>query len=188
MEAHSELRLVTSLFIDVVGSTEATVRLGPERMQRLLGDAFGELSGTIRAHGGVVEKYIGDAILGTFGIPVSYPNDAERALRAAQAASRWAADWATSGGLSMRAGLETGELLVDPRALETNQRMIIGESINLAARLQSFAEPGQIVVGPRFHEATSDVATYEPLGALELKGFGRPVEAFAVTALVPVQA
>jgi class 3 adenylate cyclase len=172
IEAHSELRLVTSLFIDVVGSTDATVRLGPERMRRLLSDAFAELSGTIKAHGGVIEKYIGDAILGTFGIPVSHPDDAEQALRAADAAARWSAGWAASGGLSIRAGLETGELLVDPKALETSQRMVIGESINLAARLQTHAEPGQIVVGPRFREATAAVARFEPLGTLDLKGFG----------------
>src|SRR3954469_15113302 len=172
MERHSELRLVTSLFIDVVGSTDAAVRLGPERMQRLLADAFGELSATITAHGGVVEKYIGDAILGTFGIPISRLDDAERALRAADAAARWASAWARSGGLEIRAGLEIGDLLVDPKQLETSQRMVIGESINLAARLQSHAEPGQIVVGPRFHEATADVATFDPLGGLELKGFG----------------
>ena len=186
MEAHSELRLVTSLFIDVVGSTDATVRLGPERMQRLLADAFGQLSGTIKAHGGVVEKYIGDAILGTFGIPVSHPDDAERALRAADAAARWASGWAAAGGLSIRAGLETGDLLVDPRALETSQRMVIGESINLASRLQSHAEPGHIVVGPRLHEATSDVATFDPLGGLELKGFGT-VEAWQFTGFRDVE-
>ena len=181
MEAHSELRLVTSLFIDVVGSTDATVRLGPERMRRLLGEAFAELRGTIEAHGGVVEKYIGDAILGTFGIPVSHANDAERALRAAQAATRWASDWAAAGGLSVRAGIETGDLLVDPKALETSQRMVIGESINLAARLQSHAEPGEIVVGPRCHEATAEIAAFEPLGAVELKGLGS-VEAWRFAA------
>jgi class 3 adenylate cyclase/tetratricopeptide (TPR) repeat protein len=180
MEAHSELRLVTCLFIDTVGSTDATVRLGPERMQRLLGDAFAQLSARIEAHGGVVEKYIGDAVLGTFGIPVSHPDDAEQALRAADACARWASEWTASGGLSIRAGLETGHLLVDPRALETSQRMVIGESINLAARLQSHAEPGQVIVGPGCHEATADVAAFEALGGLDLKGFGS-VEAWRFT-------
>jgi class 3 adenylate cyclase/tetratricopeptide (TPR) repeat protein len=180
MEAHSELRLVTSLFVDVVGSTDATVRLGPERMQRLLGEAFAQLSTRIEVHGGVVEKYIGDAVLGTFGIPISHPNDAEQALRAADACARWASEWTASGGLSIRAGLETGQLLVDPRALETSQRMVIGESINLAARLQSHAEPGEIVVGPGCHEATADVAVFEALGGLDLKGLGS-VEAWRFT-------
>jgi class 3 adenylate cyclase len=177
VEVHSELKLVTCLFVDIVGSTEATIRLGPERMQRLLSDGFAQISGTIRAHGGVVEKYIGDAILGTFGIPIARPDDAERALRAAEACTAWARAWAAGGGLAVRAGLESGDLLVDPRATETQQRMVIGEAINLAARLQAHAEPGQVIVGPGCHEATAGVARFASLGALELKGLGE-VEAW----------
>lgn len=172
MKTHSELKLVTCLFIDIVGSTDAVVRLGPERMQRLLSDGFAQISGMIKAHGGSVEKYIGDAILATFGIPVARPDDAERALRAAEAATRWAAQWAAAGGLNIRAGIETGDLLIDSQALETQQRMVIGEAINLAARLQSSAQPGQIVVGPGCHEGTASIARFVPLGELELKGFG----------------
>ncbi|MDQ6793280.1 MAG: adenylate/guanylate cyclase domain-containing protein, partial [Chloroflexota bacterium] len=172
LDARSEIRLVTCLFVDVVGSTDATIRLGPERMQRLLGQAFKELSGIIAAHGGVVEKYIGDAILALFGVPISRVDDAERALRAAEACLRWSAAPASSGGLSVRAGLETRELLVDLDALETRQRMVVGEGINLAARLQQYAEPGQVVVGPTGHDATVDAAEYEPLGTLPLKGLG----------------
>ena len=172
MDARGEIRLVTCLFIDVVGSTDATVRLGPERMQRLLTNAFSELSATITAHGGVVEKYVGDAILAIFGAPTAHDDDAERALRAAEACLRWATASASPSGLAVRAGVETGELLVDLVAIETHQRMVVGESINLAARLQSFAEPGEIVVGPTCHDATANGADYEPLGGLELKGFG----------------
>jgi class 3 adenylate cyclase/tetratricopeptide (TPR) repeat protein len=173
VDARSELRLVTCLFIDVVGSTDATVQLGPERMQRLLGDAFSEMSATVIAHGGVVEKYVGDAILALFGADVSHADDAERALRAADACVRWSSGTGSSGtGLAVRAGIETGELLVDLRALETRQRMVVGESINLAARLQGLGEPGQIIVGPTCHDATVAIADYEPLGALPLKGLG----------------
>jgi class 3 adenylate cyclase/tetratricopeptide (TPR) repeat protein len=171
MDGRQELRLVTCLFIDVVGSTDATVRLGPERMQRLLANAFEEISGTITAHGGVVEKYVGDAILALFGAPTAHADDAERALRAADACVRWgSASTSSAPGLAVRAGLETGELLVDLQALETRERMVVGESINLAARLQQFAEPGQIVVGPRCHEATTAVADFEPMGELSLRG------------------
>jgi class 3 adenylate cyclase/tetratricopeptide (TPR) repeat protein len=181
VEAAREIRLVTCLFIDVVGSTDATVRLGPERMQRLLRDAFGEMSGIVGEHGGVVEKFVGDAILALFGTSVSRADDAERALRAADACVRWSAGAVASGtGLAVRAGVETGELLVDQRALDTQQRMVLGESINLAARLQQFAEPGQVVVGPNCHEATAAVASYEPLGELPLKGLGS-VEAWRFT-------
>ena len=70
MDAHSELRLVTCLFVDVVGSTDATVRLGPKRIQRLLGDAFKAMSAEITEHGGTVEKYVGDAIFALFGATV----------------------------------------------------------------------------------------------------------------------
>ena len=162
---------MTSVFIDVVGSTEVTVRLGPERMQRLLGEAFNEMSATIAEHGGVVEKYVGDAILALFGAPTSHADDAERALRAADACVRWGSASTSSGpGLAVRAGIETGELLVDLQAVESRQRMVVGESINLAARLEQFAEPGQIVVGPRCHEATSAVADFEAMGEVSLKG------------------
>jgi class 3 adenylate cyclase len=170
--AHSELKLVTCLFVDIVGSTDAVVRLGPERMQRLLSDGFAQISGVIKAHGGVVEKFVGDAILGTFGIPIARPDDAERALRAADACTEWAATWAAAGGLDIRAGIETGDLLVDSRALETQQRMMLGASINLAARLQSFAQPGEIIVGPGAHEATSSLGSFDSLGTVDLKGLG----------------
>jgi len=173
VDTRREIRLVTCLFIDVVGSTDATVRLGPERMERLLGEAFKEMSATITAHGGVVEKYAGDAILALFGAPISHADDTERALRAADACVRWSpASASSAAGLAVRAGVETGELLVDLGAVETRQRMVVGESINLAARLQQFAEPGQIVVGPTCHEATATVADYESLGPLSLKGLG----------------
>ena len=173
MDGRQELRLATSLFIDVVGSTDATARLGPERMQRLLGNAFKEMSDTITAHGGVVEKYVGDAILALFGAPTSHTDDAERALRAADACVRWApASTSSAPGLAVRAGIETGELLVDLQALASRERMVVGESVNLAARLQQFAEPGEIVVGPKCHEATMAVADFEPMGELSLKGVG----------------
>jgi adenylate cyclase len=168
-----EIRLVTCLFIDVAGSTDATVRVGPERMQRLLGEAFKEMSATIATYGGVVEKYVGDAILALFGAATSHADDAERALRAAETCVRWSsASTSSAPRLAVRAGIETGELLVDLGALETRQRMVVGESVNLAARLQQFSEPGQIVVGPRCHEATAAMADFAPMGELSLKGLG----------------
>lgn len=183
MDARSEIRLVTCLFVDVVGSTDATVRLGPERMQRLLGDAFAEMSATIAAHGGTVEKYVGDAIFALFGAPTSHADDAERALHAADACARWSSDSASTGrGLAVRVGIETGEALVDLGAVENRQRMVVGECVNIAARLQQYAEPGQVIVGPTCHDATTDAAQFEPLGTLPLKGLGA-VEAWRFTDL-----
>lgn len=178
METRSERRLVSCLFIDVVGSTDATVRLGPERMQRLLRDAFAEMSATITDHGGTIETYVGDAIFALFGAPVARADDAERALRAAEACSRWASDpVAATARLAVRVGIETGEALVDLAGVDRHQRMAIGECVNIAARLQQHGEPGQIIVGPTCHEATKNVARFESLGALSLKGLGE-VEAW----------
>src|SRR5690242_2677837 len=90
MSGTEERRVVTSLFIDVVGSTELTVRLGPERIKGALDAAFAELRAIIAAEGGTVEKYIGDAIYALFGAPITHPDDPERALRAAAGARAWA--------------------------------------------------------------------------------------------------
>jgi class 3 adenylate cyclase/tetratricopeptide (TPR) repeat protein len=173
MDLRSERRLVTCLFIDVVGSTDATVRLGPERMQRLLRDAFAEMSTTITDHGGTVEKYVGDAIFALFGAPVAHADDAERALRAADACARWSsASAAAAARLAVRVGIETGEALVDLGGVDRHQRMAIGECVNIAARLQQQGEPGQIIVGPTCHEATKAAARFETVGLLSLKGLG----------------
>jgi adenylate cyclase len=83
VDSRSERRLVTCLFVDIVGSTDATVRLGPERMRHLLNDAFGSLSDIVAEEGGVVEKYVGDAVFALFGVPVAHADDTLRALRAA---------------------------------------------------------------------------------------------------------
>jgi class 3 adenylate cyclase/tetratricopeptide (TPR) repeat protein len=173
MEPHSERRLVTCLFVDVVGSTDATVRLGPERMQRLLADAFAEMSATISDQGGTVEKYVGDAIFALFGAPTARIDDAERALRAADACARWSSAPGTSAvRLGVRIGIETGEALVDLTAVEHRQRMAVGECVNVAARLQQQAEPGEIVVGPMCREVTKAAAQFESLGMVSLKGLG----------------
>jgi len=181
MDARSERRLVTCLFIDVVGSTDATVKLGPERMQRLLRDAFAQMSATISEYGGTIETYVGDAIFALFGAPIARADDAERALRAADACARWSsAPEASAARLSVRVGIETGEALVDLAGVDQHQRMAIGECVNIAARLQQYGEPGEIIIGPTCHEATKGVAQFEPMGALSLKGLGE-VDAWRFT-------
>ncbi|MCA1831515.1 MAG: adenylate/guanylate cyclase domain-containing protein, partial [Actinobacteria bacterium] len=169
---HEERRLVTSLFIDVVGSTELTVTLGPERLKAALDGAFGELRGIIEREGGTVEKYIGDAIYALFGAPLAHPDDPERALRAAAGARAWAA--ARAGAeipFGVRVGLETGEAIVDlAAAADTKQQMSVGAVVNTAARLQQRAEPGQVLVGPVAHDATAEIATFTSLGTADLKG------------------
>jgi class 3 adenylate cyclase/tetratricopeptide (TPR) repeat protein len=165
-----ERRLVTCMFVDVVGSTEMTMKLGAERLKHELGAAFTELSGIITAHGGTVEKYIGDAIYALFGAPIAHEDDPLRALRAAEALRQWA----TTGSFAVRVGVETGEAVVDLEAASnTRQQMSVGPVVNIAARLQQRAEPGEVLVGPTAREATAGVAELEPVADAELKGIGR---------------
>ncbi|GAC1701415.1 MAG: hypothetical protein NVS9B6_16330 [Candidatus Limnocylindrales bacterium] len=174
MARREERRLVTCLFIDVVGSTELTVALGPERLKGSLEAAFAALRGVIEREGGTVEKYVGDAIYAIFGSPIAHADDPIRALRAAAGARDWARD---RGGadipFAVRIGVETGEAIVDLTAAETtHQQLSVGAVVNIAARLQQRAEPGQVLVGLVAHEAAVDAATFTPLGPVELKGIG----------------
>src|SRR5687768_17569967 len=118
MEAQSEWRVITALFIDVVGSTDLMMRLGPEVMRRRLADAFEQISARITEHGGTVENYAGDAVFAIFGAPTAHVDDPIRALRAAQACAEWSSDALGKDRLSIRAGIETGEALVDLAAVE----------------------------------------------------------------------
>lgn len=164
-----ERRLVTCLFIDIVGSTDLTARLGPERLKRALDTAFEEVRGRIVAEGGTVEKYIGDAVYALFGAPSSHADDPLRALRAAHACREWAAR--PDAPFAVRIGVETGEAVVDLTAAErTHQRMSVGPVVNTAARLEQAADPGQVLVGPRCHEATAAYARFRSLGSMTFKG------------------
>jgi class 3 adenylate cyclase/tetratricopeptide (TPR) repeat protein len=170
-----ERRLVTCMFVDIVGSTELTMRFGAERLKRELGTAFGEISRIIVAHGGTVEKYIGDAIYALFGAPIAHEDDTLRALRAAEAVRDWCAADAEHGHpFAVRLGVETGEAVIDlAAAASTKQQMSVGPVVNFAARLQQRADPGEVLVGPAAHEVAADAAEFEPLPETELKGLGR---------------
>jgi class 3 adenylate cyclase len=170
-ERSAERRLVTCVFIDCVGSTQLTSRVGPERTRRLLDEAFAAISARAAAEGGTVEKYIGDEVFVLFGAPVAHRDDAVRALRLADGCTRWLRESGTS--LSMRVGIETGEALVDLASVEARQRMAVGSCVNIAARLQQHAQPGDVVVGPTCRAAATASAEFDDLGELDLKGLGR---------------
>ena len=170
---HAERRLITCLFVDVVGSTDATVRIGPERMKRSLDHTFARIRDIADAQGGTVEKYIGDAVFVLFGAPTAHADDASRALTAAIEIVSTASG---SEPFAVRVGVETGEALVDLNAASVDrQRMAVGACVNIAARLQALAEPGTALVGPIARSAAGLAFRYVALGSRELKGIG-PVE------------
>ena len=181
MDRREERRLVACLFIDVVGSTQHTVRLGPERLKAALGAAFNQLRLLIENEGGTVEKYIGDEIYALFGAPVAHEDDPARAIRAADAARRWVGGQrADDVTFEVRIGVETGEAVIDLAATEgSHQQMSVGAVVNVASRLCHHAEPGQALVGPVARRATEEFATFRALGPVDLKGVG-PTEVWAL--------
>ena len=172
-----ERKFATALFADLVGSTALAEREDPEVVQAVVGRTFDRLSEEIGRYEGLLEKFMGDAVLAVFGVPRAHEDDAERAVRAGlemQAIlSELNRGFAAEGkpNLKMRIGVESGEVLVDmERASGPRDRMLTGDAVNTAARLQTAAEPGQIVVGPSVYASTKDVIEYRPIEPLELKG------------------
>jgi class 3 adenylate cyclase/tetratricopeptide (TPR) repeat protein len=149
-----ERRVVTVLFADVTGSTAIGESTDPEDVRALLGRYYEIAREVIAAHGGTLEKFIGDAVMAVFGIPQAHGDDAERALAAALALrDRVAADTQTSA-LALRIGVNTGEV-VATRETAAGDFLVTGDAVNIAARLQQSAEPGTIVAGERTCRAVS---------------------------------
>jgi len=183
-----ERKFATALFADVVGSTALGEREDPEVVAGIVSRVFARLAAEVERYGGVVEKFIGDAVFALFGVPASHEDDPERAVRAGlemQAAVRdLNREFAAEGRpeLAVRIGIEAGEVLVDiDRVSGERDRMITGDSVNLAARLQSAAEPGTVAVGPAVYAATKEVVEYRELPALSLKGKSGMTPAWCAT-------
>ena len=135
-----ERKLATVVFVDLVGSTELVAARDPEIVRRRVNSFFEHVSHCITTHGGIVEKFAGDAVMAAFGIPQAHEDDAERAVRAAAAIL----DSVHELGLEARIGVEAGEVVAD----ESDSTFATGEAVNVAARLQQAAEPGEILIGP----------------------------------------
>src|ERR687883_609908 len=168
-----ERKLATVLFVDLVASTELVAGADPEVVRRRVTTFFDGVSHCIETHGGKVEKFAGDAVMAAFGIPRSHEDDAERAVRAALAILESVADL----GLDVRMGLEAGEVVAD----DTDSTFATGDAVNIAARLQQAAEPGQILLGPGAYRLTLGSFETEDVGPLELRGRSMPIWAWRVT-------
>jgi class 3 adenylate cyclase/tetratricopeptide (TPR) repeat protein len=167
-----ERKLATVLFVDLVGSTALVTGTDPEVARRRVQEYFDRVSHCIVTHGGIVEKFAGDAVMAAFGIPQSHEDDAERAVRAALSMM----DSIRELGLEARIGIESGEVVVD----NTDSTFATGEAVNIAARLQQAAEPNTILIGPGAHRLTLGCFDIEDEGPLEVKGRADPVWAWRV--------
>ncbi len=181
-----ERRVVTVLFADLVGFTTLSEAMDPEQVKNLVDRCFERLAADITAFGGRVDKIVGDAIVALFGAPVAHEDDAERAVRAAL--QMQASVVALSGELEsvrMRIGVNTGEVLVG--ALRAGgDYTAMGDVVNVASRLQTMADPGQVLVGSPTRAGTAAVVRYEPVGMLQTRGRDGSVEAWvALECLAP---
>src|SRR2546427_9210837 len=169
-----ERKLATVLFADLVSSTELLSGQDPEITRRRVPSFFDGVQRCIETHGGTVEKFAGDAVMAAFGIPIAHEDDADRAVRAGLGILEHVRDL----GLEARVGIEAGEVVVD----ETDSTFATGEAVNVAARLQQTASPGEILVGEAAHRLTGGRIDATPTGPLELRGFRKPIEAFPALA------
>src|SRR5438093_1455819 len=162
-------KTVTVLFCDVTGSTELGESLDPETLRALLARYFTRMKAIVERHGGTVEKFIGDAVMAVFGVPVVHEDDALRAARAAVEMR----DALPELGLQGRIGVMTGEVVTG-----TEERLATGDALNVAARLEQAAEPGEVLIGAPTLALAGAAAEVEPVEPLELKGKVEPVAAY----------
>src|SRR5437879_2407479 len=179
-DASEETRkVVTVVFCDVTGSTALGERLDAETLRRVLASFFNATQRVVERHGGTVEKFIGDAVMAVFGVPAVREDDALRAVRAAWEMSEslaslnedLARDYSTT--LQLRIGVNTGEVVTG-----TVERLATGDAVNVAARLQQHAEPGEILIGERTLQLVHRSIAVEPRGPLLVKGKALPLSAF----------
>jgi class 3 adenylate cyclase/tetratricopeptide (TPR) repeat protein len=176
-----ERKVVTALFCDLVGFTATSEAADPEDVDRMLSAYAAMATGHIERHGGVVEKFIGDAVVGIFGVPAAHEDDPERAVRAALRIVEDADDLEAVGGapLRLRVGINTGETLVRLGASPgSGERVLAGDAINTASRIQSVAPEMGVAVGLGTYEVTENVFDYEELEPAELKGKSAAVRVF----------
>jgi class 3 adenylate cyclase len=179
-------KTVTVLFCDIVGSTPLGDQLDPEVLRALLARHFETARMVLERHGGTVEKFIGDAVMAVFGLPELHEDDALRAVRAAHdlraAVAALNDELADDGGarITIRIGVNTGEVAAGEGAT-----LVTGDAVNLAARLEQAAAPGEILLGAPTHRLVRDLVVDEPVEPLRLRGKHDAVAAFRLLALLP---
>jgi class 3 adenylate cyclase len=178
----AERRQVTVMFSDLVGSTALSTRMDPEDLREVISAYQRCVAETVGRFGGFVAKYMGDGVLIYFGYPAAHEDDAERAVRAGLALIDAVAALPTPEPLQLRIGAATGMVVVGDLvgSGEAQERGIVGETPNLAARLQGIAEPNKVVIAEATRRLLGNLFELQDLGPRELKGIAGPVRAFAV--------
>jgi adenylate cyclase len=191
-DAQSDRRPVTVLFADLSGFTTISERLDPEDVRALQGDLFKEMSTAIERFEGFVEKFVGDAVMGVFGSPIAHEDDPERALRAALLmrdrvavlSERWIRR--IGSPLALHIGVNTGPVVAGQIGSGPGAAYAVtGDAVNTAARLQSSAQPSQILASQSTYLLAQHAFDFEQLGDIPLKGKAEPVAVYGVLVAIP---
>jgi class 3 adenylate cyclase/tetratricopeptide (TPR) repeat protein len=166
---------VTVVFCDVTGSTALGESTDPEALRALLARYFERMRGIVESHGGTVEKFIGDAVMAVFGVPLAHEDDALRACRAAVEMR----DALPELGIRGRIGVNTGEVVTG-----TSERLATGDAVNVAARLEQAAAPGEVLIGEATDALVHEAVVAEPVEPLALKGKSEPVAAYRLLSVL----
>ena len=175
VRADAERRQLTVMFCDLVGSTPLSARLDPEDLRGIIGAYHRCVTEIVEGFGGFVARYMGDGILVYFGYPQAHEDDAERATRCGLALVDRVPQLNQVEELHARVGIATGLVVVGGEVVEHD---VAGDTPNLAARLQTLAEPDTVVIAARTRRLTGDLFEYRDLGEIELKGIVAPVSAW----------
>jgi class 3 adenylate cyclase/predicted ATPase len=176
-EVTAERRQLTVMFCDLVGSTPLSARHDPEDLRGILGAYHRCVAETVEGFGGFVAHYMGDGVLIYFGYPQAHEDDAERAIRCGLAVVDRVPQLNQAENLRVRIGIATGLVVVGGEVVEHD---VVGETPNLAARLQALAEPDSVVIAASTRRLVGDIFEYRDLGAVELKGIATPTPAWQV--------
>jgi class 3 adenylate cyclase len=182
-------KTVTIVFADVTGSTALGEQTDPEAMRRIMERYFEEMKTVLEKHGGTVEKFIGDAVMAVFGIPTVHEDDALRAVRAAaEMRGRLTSlneEFERERGITIavRTGVNTGEVVAGD--FSTGQAFATGDAVNVAARLEQAAEPGEILLGPVTHRLVSEAVRANAVPPVVAKGKAEAIEAWRLIEVLP---
>src|SRR6202167_5904637 len=180
-ENRAERRQVTVMFSDLVGSTALSGRMDPEDLREVITSYQRCVAETVQRFGGFVAKYMGDGVLVYYGYPQAHEDDAERAVRAGLELVAAVGALKTHAPLQTRVGIATGLVVVGDLigSGASQEQVIVGETPNLAARMQSLAKPNTLVIAEGTRRLLGDLFELENLGPKDLKGISGPVQAFA---------
>jgi len=181
-----ERKLVTVLFADVTGSTALGEELDAEDMRALMGRYYEHARRVVESHGGTLEKFIGDAVMAVFGLPHAHGDDAERAIAAALAFQKAVEGDPLLARMTLRIGVNTGEVMASSEP-SSGDFLVTGDAVNVAARLQQCANPGEILVGERTRGATESAFLFGDHREAEVRGKREPLRVFPVGGVLPIR-